>query len=371
MNKKINAQILPMPPFLAFEFGDFNFKLQPKQTLDNSNFKQTLQDKFLPNTIVVYNGKIIFNGLSSGVVASCNLNEDTVQAYKKSNSTNLLQQINKQNLSSALNLTFFKNASETIQVVIASDHDIAHFSNYNLSQNANIVVNEEFMLFKNSKINYQLTASVLNNSYLKMVQLQNANANASCFAHSIKVNKNATANLVYLNLNGKHTVNNSYLQLCGEYASGQINTLSLANKSSKHANLVNITHTSPFTKSNITNVAVVNNTAQVNIDGVNKIEKGNYKSEANQETRIINLINTCKSVANPQLIINEYDVKAGHAAAVGQPDEEQIYYLMSRGLTKQQAMQLLIMSYVTPVLQHVENKKMIQILKNKIKSKIK
>ena len=41
--------------------------------------------------------------------------------------------------------------------------------------------------------------------------------------------------------------------------------------------------------------------------------------------------------ANPILLIDEDDVKAGHAASVGQVNAEQVHYLMSRGITKEEA----------------------------------
>ena len=57
--------------------------------------------------------------------------------------------------------------------------------------------------------------------------------------------------------------------------------------------------------------------------------------------------------ANPILLIDEDDVKAGHAASVGQVNAEQVYYLMSRGITKQNAERLIIHGFLAPVVSEI------------------
>ncbi|MNI88787.1 FeS cluster assembly protein SufD [compost metagenome] len=57
--------------------------------------------------------------------------------------------------------------------------------------------------------------------------------------------------------------------------------------------------------------------------------------------------------ANPILLIDEDDVKAGHAASVGQVNPEQIYYLMSRGISREQAERLVIYGFLAPVVSDI------------------
>ena len=54
--------------------------------------------------------------------------------------------------------------------------------------------------------------------------------------------------------------------------------------------------------------------------------------------------------ANPILLIDENDVTAGHAASVGRVDPEEMYYLMSRGLRKQDAERLVIRGFLGSVI---------------------
>ncbi|MNT88930.1 FeS cluster assembly protein SufD [compost metagenome] len=57
--------------------------------------------------------------------------------------------------------------------------------------------------------------------------------------------------------------------------------------------------------------------------------------------------------ANPILLIDEDDVTAGHAASVGQVNAEQIYYLMSRGISRDQAERLIIYGFLAPVVSDI------------------
>ena len=57
--------------------------------------------------------------------------------------------------------------------------------------------------------------------------------------------------------------------------------------------------------------------------------------------------------ANPILLIDEDDVTAGHAASVGQVNAEQIYYLMSRGISKAEAERLIINGFLAPVVSEI------------------
>ena len=66
----------------------------------------------------------------------------------------------------------------------------------------------------------------------------------------------------------------------------------------------------------------------------------------------------CIASANPYLFIDDFDVKASHAAGVGKMDEDHLYYLQSRGLSKKQAMQLITYGYLKPVVEVIDNEKL-------------
>lgn len=81
------------------------------------------------------------------------------------------------------------------------------------------------------------------------------------------------------------------------------------------------------------------------------ILNGSKGANTRVEGKIINLEPGANSSILPVLNIYENDVKAGHGAAVGSVSENQLYYLMSRGLTKQEAQKIITLGYFRPVIE--------------------
>ncbi|MNW42400.1 FeS cluster assembly protein SufB [compost metagenome] len=99
--------------------------------------------------------------------------------------------------------------------------------------------------------------------------------------------------------------------------------------------------------------AVMREQATAIINGITKIEKGATKANGEQTEKVLMLSPKARGDANPILLIDEDDVKAGHAASVGQVNPEQIYYLMSRGITREQAERLVIYGFLAPVVSDI------------------
>lgn len=84
-------------------------------------------------------------------------------------------------------------------------------------------------------------------------------------------------------------------------------------------------------------------------NAIGQIFNGATRANAEQESRVLMLSGDARGDANPILLIDEDDVTAGHAASVGRIDEMQLYYLQSRGLTKDEAARLIIHGFLAPV----------------------
>ncbi|MDD6386803.1 Fe-S cluster assembly protein SufD [Lactobacillus equicursoris] len=85
-------------------------------------------------------------------------------------------------------------------------------------------------------------------------------------------------------------------------------------------------------------------------NGIGHVMKGAKGANAQQENRVLMLSRKARGDANPILLIDDNDVFAGHAASVGRVDEQQLYYLMSRGIAKPVAERLVIRGFLGPVL---------------------
>lgn len=96
-------------------------------------------------------------------------------------------------------------------------------------------------------------------------------------------------------------------------------------------------HTAPGTSGRITVRGVAGSGAVVKVYGMIKIRKEAQQTDDFLELRVLTLDKSARAVAEPMLEIEANDVKASHAASVGQVDSEQVLYLMSRGLSTDQA----------------------------------
>ncbi len=99
--------------------------------------------------------------------------------------------------------------------------------------------------------------------------------------------------------------------------------------------------------------AVMRDEATAIINGITKIEKNAVGANGQQTEKVMMLSPKARGDANPILLIDEDEVKAGHAASVGQVSEEQVYYLMSRGISREQATKLIIYGFLAPVVSQI------------------
>ena len=107
------------------------------------------------------------------------------------------------------------------------------------------------------------------------------------------------------------------------------------------------------TDGSILKYGVMKENASSVFNGIGYIKHGGTKSIANQESRVLMLSENARGDANPILLIDEDDVEAGHAASVGRVDPEQLYYLMSRGISRAEAERLVIHGFLDPVVREL------------------
>jgi Fe-S cluster assembly scaffold protein SufB len=103
----------------------------------------------------------------------------------------------------------------------------------------------------------------------------------------------------------------------------------------------------PKTQGNTLIKAVVMPGGKLNLKGVIKIDKGAELVEAFLRQSILLIGENSMATAIPELEIESNEVRASHAAAIGRVDEEQLFYLMSRGLNRDEAVKLIIKAFLT------------------------
>ncbi len=143
---------------------------------------------------------------------------------------------------------------------------------------------------------------------------------------------------------------------------GQENTI-------KHNN-IEILHKAGYTQGLMQNFAVLFDKADYQMVANGNIKKGCSQAQSHQVTRVLTLGKDHKAKVIPLLLIDENDVKASHAQTIGQPDEDQLYYLKSRGLSHRQALGLLSIGYLLPVLDLMDNESKKEELRQEMENKV-
>lgn len=92
--------------------------------------------------------------------------------------------------------------------------------------------------------------------------------------------------------------------------------------------------------------AVVEDGGNLKLKGTILIQKDAVGAEAFLRFKVLLLGGNAKAEVDPELEILTNDVHASHAASVGQVDEEQLFYLMSRGFDRQKAVELIVEAFL-------------------------
>ncbi|EPD50562.1 Fe-S cluster assembly protein SufD [Paenisporosarcina sp. FSL H8-0542] len=163
------------------------------------------------------------------------------------------------------------------------------------------------------------------------------------------VNRNARIEWALGLMNDGDTISENVTHLVGDASYGDTKMVVVGRGKQKQNFTTKIIHWGKHSEGYILKHGVMKDEASSIFNGIGKIEYGATKSNAVQESRVLMLNEKARGDANPILLIDEDDVTAGHAASVGRVDPLQLYYLMSRGISKQDAERLVIHGFLAPV----------------------
>lgn len=150
-------------------------------------------------------------------------------------------------------------------------------------------------------------------------------------------------------MNDSNTISDNLTHLVGNGSRCDMKSVVVGRGTQKQNFTSEIVHWGLDTEGHILKHGVMKDAASSIFNGIGKIEKGATRSNAEQESRVLMLSEKARGDANPILLIDEDDVTAGHAASVGRVDPLQLFYLMSRGISKQEAERLVIHGFLAPV----------------------
>lgn len=126
----------------------------------------------------------------------------------------------------------------------------------------------------------------------------------------------------------------------------------LIGKAAQSLNLhVTVTHQAVQTISKVIIKSALTDNAKVDIEGLVKIQQGAKGTNAWLAAHLLILSEKAKGRAVPSLEILENDIKAGHATTVGRINDLEIFYLMSRGLSRETARRLIVEGFLQEMIE--------------------
>ena len=213
---------------------------------------------------------------------------------------------------------------------------------------------------------------VLNeNSSLELYVLQNVSNEAS-IQREFKIRQLADSRLkiVVITFNGGDVRNAYHVDLDGEGADTQIYGLYLIDKKQHVENYLKVNHNVPHCTSNEKFKGVLDDEATGIFNGHVYVAKDAQKTDAHQNNSNIILTPKAKINSQPFLEIYADDVKCSHGTSTGQLDQEAMFYMRQRGISKANARILLMYAFAAEVSNHIGNEMLHEHIDDMIKRRL-
>ena len=112
-------------------------------------------------------------------------------------------------------------------------------------------------------------------------------------------------------------------------------------------------HLAENTSSSVLSKGISKNGGASSYRGLVHIKQGAINSKSNVRCDGLMLDNDSRALTNPGMDVNEYNVKVSHEAAVGKVEEDQLFYLMSRGLSQNEAIKMIVSGFIEPLIKEL------------------
>jgi Fe-S cluster assembly protein SufD len=187
---------------------------------------------------------------------------------------------------------------------------------------------------------------VAKGAHLRYVQLQNWNEKVWHFAHqSARIERDASVQWTVGGLGAKLAHIHQDISLDGEGSQAEVNGVTFATGRQVLSYYTQQTHNAPNTRSDLLYKDVLRDESRVIWRGMIKVAKDAQKTDGYQRNDGLVLSPDARADAIPGLEIEADDVRCTHGATVGRVDEEQVFYLMCRGLSRYEAMHMIVAGF--------------------------
>ncbi|MGV8978774.1 MAG: Fe-S cluster assembly protein SufB, partial [Cellulomonas sp.] len=194
----------------------------------------------------------------------------------------------------------------------------------------------EIIVKKNARVRYTTIQNWSNNVY----NLVTKRATAA---------EGATMEWVDGNIGSKVTMKYPAIYLMGEHARGETLSIAFAGAGQHQDAGAKMVHAAPNTSSSIVSKSVARGGGRTSYRGLVQVLEGASHSASNVLCDALLVDQISRSDTYPYVDVREDDVSMGHEATVSRVSEDQLFYLMSRGMKETEAMAMIVRGFVEPI----------------------
>src|SRR5690625_4770166 len=198
----------------------------------------------------------------------------------------------------------------------------------------------EIIVKKDAKVRYTTIQNWSNNVY-------------NLVTKRAVVEEGGTMEWIDGNIGSKVTMKYPAVYLTGEHSQGETLTMAFAGENQYQDTGTKMVHLAPNTKSNIISKSVARGGGRSAYRGLVQVTEGAKNSANNTECDALLVDTISRTDTYPYIDIREDDVTLGHEATVSKVSEMQLFYLMSRGLSEEEAMAMIVRGFVEPISRHL------------------
>ena len=209
------------------------------------------------------------------------------------------------------------------------------------------------------------------NSNLDLVIMQNEHENSLHNSRfTIDLAANAQLRMHVVTLHGGELSNKFEINLNGKGAQCEVNGLYLASGKQRISNILNLSHRVPECNSRQLFKGILDGEAVTRFSGTILVAKDAQKTEAYQANNNLIVSDYAKAYTQPHLEIYADDVKCSHGATVGSLNDDELFYMRSRGISMQEAKLLQQQAFAYAALADISNAALLDRLTNLVERRL-
>ncbi|PZM90211.1 MAG: Fe-S cluster assembly protein SufB [Actinobacteria bacterium] len=159
----------------------------------------------------------------------------------------------------------------------------------------------------------------------------------------------ATMEWVDGNIGSKVTMKYPAVYMTGEHAKGEVLSVAMAGEGQHQDAGAKMVHAAPYTSSTIVSKSIARGGGRTSYRGLVQVLEGSHHSKSTVKCDALLVDTISRSDTYPYVDIREDDVAMGHEATVSKVSEDQLFYLMSRGLAEDEAMAMIVRGFIEPI----------------------